>query len=50
MNSHFIGKFQMRMFSQFGKDWDPKKDYYKALGVSKNATEKDLKVAYYKLA
>jgi len=38
------------MFSQFGKDWDPKKDYYKSLGVTKNATEKDVKVAYYKLA
>ena len=40
----------MRMFSAMGKEWDPRKDYYKALGVDKNATEKELKVAYYKLA
>ena len=40
----------MRMFSTMGKEWDPRKDYYKALNVGKNATEKELKVAYYKLA
>ena len=31
-------------------EWDPRKDYYKALGVGKSATEKELKTAYYKLA
>ena len=33
-----------------GKEWDARKDYYKALSVGKNATDKELKVAYYKLA
>lgn len=50
LNTNLLGKFQMRMFSTMGKEWDPRKDYYKALNVGKNATEKELKVAYYKLA
>ena len=31
-------------------DFDPKKDYYSILGVNKNATEKEVKIAYYKMA
>ena len=31
-------------------EFDPNKDYYKTLGVKKNSTEKEVKVAYYKLA
>ena len=37
------------MFS-LGNEWDARKDYYRSLGVSKNASEKELKMAYYKLA
>lgn len=37
------------MFS-LGQDFDPKKDYYQTLGVKKEATEKEIKIAYYKLA
>jgi DnaJ-domain-containing protein 1 len=36
------------MFGQ--KDYDPSKDYYLTLGVSKNANESEIKSAYYKLA
>jgi curved DNA-binding protein CbpA len=31
-------------------DFDPKVDYYKVLGVPKTASEKEIKVKYYKLA
>ena len=31
-------------------DFDPKKDYYKVLGVEKNSTDQQIKKAYYKLA
>lgn len=31
-------------------DFDPSKDYYKVLGVEKNATDSQIKSAYYKLA
>ena len=37
------------MFS-LGQDWDPKKDYYRSLGVGKTASDKEIKIAYYKLA
>ena len=37
------------MFS-LGQDWDPKKDYYRSLGVGKNSSDKEIKIAYYKLA
>lgn len=35
---------------RFMMDFDPKKDYYKILGLSANATEKEIKAAYYKMA
>ena len=28
-------------------DFDPKKDYYKVLGVEKNSTDQQIKKAYY---
>ncbi len=31
-------------------DFNPNKDYYKILGISKDTKEKDIKSAYYKLA
>ena len=34
----------------FGQDFDPKEDYYKTLGVSKSSSDKEIKLAYYKLA
>lgn len=35
---------------KFFRDFNPSKDYYKTLGISNNATEKEIKTAYYKLA
>lgn len=49
-------KKQKRLFNlfRFSKrliaDFDPRKDYYKLLGLNKNATDKEIKTAYYKLA
>ena len=41
----------VRLFSgQFGQDFDPAKNYWQVLGVKAGATEKEVKVAYYKLA
>lgn len=41
-------RFPVRFFSL--PDFDPKIDYYKVLGVSPTASEKEIKVNYYKLA
>ena len=35
---------------RFIRDFDPSKDYYSTLGVTKNATDKFIKQAYYKMA
>lgn len=47
-------KINEMQFIKFSKryivDFDPQKDYYKILGVSQTATEKEIKEAYYKLA
>ena len=39
----------MRNFSAYS-DFDPKKDYYSILGVTKDASEKEVKIAYYRMA
>ena len=41
--------YPKRFFMQ-PPDFDPNVDYYKALGVPSTATEKDIKVQFYKLA
>jgi len=43
------GGLPIRGFSALS-DFDPAKDYYSILGVNKDATEKELKITYYKLA
>ena len=45
------GSVPLRCFaSAFGQNFDPKKDYWKVLGVPANSSEKDVKLAYYKMA
>jgi hypothetical protein len=39
-----------RSFSRMMPDFDPNIDYYSKLGVTKIASESDLKKAYYSLA
>jgi curved DNA-binding protein CbpA len=39
-----------KITKRFLKDYDPEIDYYKILGLTKQSTEKEIKVAYYKLA
>jgi len=39
-----------RFARTMGQDFDPDKDYYKILGVNKSASDKEVKIAYYKLA
>ena len=36
--------------SAFGQNFDPKKDYWKVLNVKPGSSEKEVKVAYYKMA
>ena len=45
-----IGGVPMRFFAGLGQDFDAKKDYYKILGVKSGASDKEVKIAYYKLA
>ena len=33
-----------------GQDFDPSKNYYEILGVKPGASDKEMKIAYYKLA
>ena len=49
--SFFGQNFFPRMaFSSLGQDFDPKVDYWKVLGVKPGANEKEIKIAYYKMA
>ena len=32
------------------RDWDPDKNYYEIMGLDHTATDKDIKLKYYKLA
>jgi curved DNA-binding protein CbpA len=47
-------KEKLSKFYKFPKkgamDFDPSKDYYKVLGLDSKASEKDIKIAYHKLA
>ena len=40
----------VRSFSGLGQDFDPKKDYWKVLNVRPGVSEKEIKIAYYKMA
>ena len=40
----------VRRFSSFRQNFDPKKDYWKILSVKPGSTDKEIKIAYYKLA
>jgi curved DNA-binding protein CbpA len=50
----YFKKQRLQNFYKFPKrgamDFDPSKDYYKALGLDSKANEKDIKLAYHKLA
>jgi len=46
LNRKSLFRFISRNFATI----DSNKDYYKTLGVDKNATESQIKTAYYKLA
>jgi curved DNA-binding protein CbpA len=39
-----------KISKRFLKDYDPTKDYYKVLGLTKQSTDKEIKTTYYKLA
>jgi hypothetical protein len=43
--------FNRRLYSAYGSlDFDPNVDYYNILKVNKEASEKEIKEAFYKLA
>jgi len=44
-----MGSLHARTFAAV-KEYNPKVDYYKILGVTKDATESEIKKMYYKLA
>ena len=47
--NNFIKNF-LNTQKRFILDFDPKKDYYKILGIGPEANEKEIKLAYYKMA
>ena len=40
----------VRGLSGFGQSFDPKKDYWKVLGLNPGVSEKEIKLAYYRMA
>ena len=42
--------FVHHLVDGLGQDFDPNKDYWKILGLKQGASDKEIKIAYYKLA